>query len=214
MISIKNIFFALAGLAYLGIGYIATTVPHPPLITVFLGLAPFSVAAIVTIWNANARLPLLLLCAACVGAIVMNIDTLRNHVAWLYFIQHAGTMALLCITFGSTLGSSHEAALCSRIAAVVVPEPLDKDYLFYTWKVTLAWTIYFAVSSATSILLFFLAPVEIWSVFANLLTPVSLGVMFVGEYLIRIRLMPDAPRVSVTATIHAYQKYSQQQNTR
>ena len=45
------------------------------------------------------------------------------------------------------------------------------------------------------------------------LTPASLGAMFVLEYLIRLRLLPDGPRVSVTATIQAYREYSQRQNS-
>ncbi len=213
MISIKNIFIATIGAAYLGMGYVATTSPHPPPVTVFLGLAPLGAAALATAWNAKARMLLLPLCIACALAIAMNLDNLREHSAWLYFIQHAGAMTFLGITFGSTLGNSHAAALCSRIASFVVPEPLDADYLCYTWKVTLAWTLYFAISAIVSVLLFFFAPIKVWSIFANLLTPISLGVMFVGEYLIRLRLMPDGPRISVTATIQAYLEYSQRQNT-
>lgn len=213
MISIRNILIAAAGALYLAIGYVATTAPHPPLFTVLLGLAPLCALALTTAWKSKTRLPLLLLCIAGTLAIAMNLGALRDHAAWIYFIQHAGAMTLLGITFGSTLGSSHASALCSRIASFIVVESLDADYLCYTWKVTLAWTIYFAISAALSVLLFFFAPIEAWSIFANLLTPLSLGAMFVVEYLIRLRLLPDGPRVSVTATIQAYREYSQRQNS-
>lgn len=213
MISFRTILATAAGALYLGIGYVATTADHPPAAAVLIGLAPFGAAALAAAWNAKARWPLLLVCAVFVLAIVMNLDKLRNHVAWLYFIQHAGAMTLLGITFGSTLSRGHAAALCSRIASFIVPEQLDADYLLYTWKVTLAWTIYFAISATASVLLFFLGPIEAWSVFANLLTPVSLGAMFVVEYLIRLRLMPDAPRVSISATIQAYREFAQNQDT-
>lgn len=213
MISVRNILAVAGGALYLGIGYAATTSSHPPAVTVLVGLAPFGAAAAVASWKSKARWPLLLLCAACMLAIAMNLDNLRNHVAWLYFIQHAGAMIFLGITFGSTLGRGHPAALCSRIAGFIIAEPLDADYLRYTWKVTLVWTIYFAASAAISILLFFLAPIEAWSVFANLLTPISLGAMFAVEYLVRLRLMPDAPRVSISATIQAYREFAQRQDT-
>lgn len=211
MLSLKNILITLAGIAYLGMGYIATTVAHPPLITVLLGLVPFGAAAIAASWRSPLRLPLLLLCAAGTGTLIVNLETLRDHVAWLYFIQHVGAMSLLFVTFGSTLMKEHEQALCSRIAAFIAPEPLDANYLRYTWQVTLAWSLYFAVSALLSAVLFFFAPIEAWSVFANFVTPVTLGIMFVGEYLLRVRLMPNAPRVSVSATILAYQKYTQRQ---
>jgi uncharacterized membrane protein len=209
MISIRNILIAVVGAAYLVIGYVATTTAHPPLVTVLLSLAPLAVLALTTAWKSKARLPLLLLCIAGTLFIAMHLDQLRDHVAWVYFIQHAGTMTILGITFGSTLGSQHGEALCSRIASFIVPEPLDADYLHYTWKVTLGWTLYFAISAVLSVLLFFFAPIEAWSIFANLLTPLLLGTMFVAEYLIRQRLIPDGPRVNVAAIIQAYRAYLQ-----
>lgn len=209
---VRNLLLATTGVAYLGIGYFATTTPHPPLVTVLIGLAPLGVAALAMAWKARARILLVPLYAACALAIVMKLDQLRDHTAWLYFIQHAGAMTLLGLTFGGTLGNGHAGALCSRIASFIITEPLDADYLCYTWKVTLAWSIYFAVSAMLSVLLFFLAPIEVWSVFANLLTPVSLAIMFAGEYLIRQRALPGGPRLSVTDTVQAYQKYAQRQN--
>lgn len=213
MISVKYIFLAMAGAVYLGMGYIATTAHHPPLITILLGIAPFIAVVLAVVWKTKARVLLLLLCIACTFVAIKNSESLRSHVAWIYFIQHAGAMTILGITFGSTLGNSHASALCSRIASFIVPEPLDADYLRYTWKVTLAWTIYFATSAALSVLLFFFAPIEAWSIFANLLTPVLLGAMFVVEYLVRLQLLPDGPHVSVTATIKSYRDYSQRQNS-
>ena len=213
MILVKRLFIAMAGAVYLGIGFIATTTNHPPLITIFLGISPFVAVVLAAVWKTNARMPLLLICIACISLGIINVEFLRSHVAWIYFIQHAGAMTILGITFGITLGNGHASALCSRIASFIVPEPLDAEYLRYTWKVTLAWTIYFAISATLSVLLFFFAPIEAWSIFANLLTPVLLGAMFVAEYLVRLRLLPDGPRVSITATIKSYRNYSQRQNS-
>lgn len=212
-LSIRNLLLALAGAAYLGIGYFATTMPDPPLITVLIGLAPLAAAALVAAWKARARLLFVPLYAFCALAIGFNLDQLRDHAAWVYFIQHAGTMALLAITFGSTLGGGRSGALCSRIASFIFPKSLDADYLCYTWKVTLAWTAYFAASAVLSVFLFFFAPIKAWWAFANLLTPISLVIMFTGEYLIRLRALPDGPRLSVAATIRAYREYAQRQNT-
>ncbi len=212
VLSIRNILLVLAGAVYLAIGYVATTTPHPPLVTVLIGIAPLGAAALVAAWKARVRMLLVPLYALCALAIAFNLDQLRDHAAWVYFIQHAGAMTLLAITFGSTLGNNHAGALCSRIASFIIPESLDANYLYYTWKVTLAWTIFFAASAVLSVLLFFFAPIEVWWAFANLLTPVSLVIMFTGEYLIRLRVLPDGPRLSVTATIRAYREYGQRQN--
>lgn len=216
MISTRQVIqFALvaaAGAVYLGIGYLTAVSDHPPLIAILFGILPLGAAALVAAWHSRARTLSLLLCAACALTVILNLENLRDHAAWLYFVQHAGAMILLCIMFGSTLGCGHADALCSRIASFVFHEPLDAGYLHYTWKVTLAWTIFFAISAMVSVLLFFFGPIEAWSVFANLLTPPLLGAMFAGEYLIRLRVMPDRVHFSITETIHAYREYSRRQN--
>jgi len=213
MLSTRNILLAIAGAAYLGVSYIATTMPHPPLLTLLIGLIPLGAAALATAVKSRARAVLIPLWILCVLLIGINLEQLRGHVAWVYFLQHAGAMTLLGMTFGGTLGRNPAEALCSRIANFIVPGPLDTDYYRYTWKVTLAWTIYFAASAILSVLLFFYAPIRAWAVFANILTPITLGLMFAGEYFVRRRVMPDAPRLCIAATIKAYRDFSQRTDT-
>ncbi len=208
----RNLAVAIGGTIYLAIGFIASTESHPPLFAVLLGLFPLAAASLASAWKSKARGILLPIFVAAALAMALHPDELRDHAAWLYFLQHAGAMTLLGITFGVTLTGGHEEALCSRIAGFMIHEELDADYLFYTWKVTLAWTIYFAASATISMLLFFLGPIEYWSIFANFATPISLGAMFAGEYLIRLRVLPDSPKMSLSATIQAYREYSQRQN--
>lgn len=199
---------ATAGALYLGLSHFTAASERPPVIGLVVGLLPLGAIALVAAWNSRAPALALLLCTACVLALALNFDNLRQHAAWLYFVQHAGAMALLTITFGSTLGSAHQDALCSRIASLMQRAPLDADYLRYTWQVTVAWTLYFLASAILSVLLFSFGPVEVWSIFANVLTPVLLGVMFAGEYLIRLRVMPGRSHFSISETIQAYRDYS------
>jgi uncharacterized membrane protein len=208
---IQAVFFAAAGVVYLGMGYLASISEHPPLVTIILGIIPLCAVSLASAWHSRARILSLLLFAACAASFVLNLENLRNHVAWLYFVQHAGAMVLLCFTFGITLKGRHADALCSRIAGFM--QAVDAEYLHYTWKVTLAWTIYFAVSASASVLLFAFAPLEVWSVFANLLTPVLVGAMFVAEYLIRLKVMPGREHFSIAKTISAYREYSQRQHS-
>lgn len=205
---------AVVGAVYLGLSYFAAASDHPPFVVIFVGLVPLCTAALVAAWHSRARALLLSLCAACAVAVVLNLENLRDHAAWLYFVQHVGAMTLLGITFGSTLGSGHADALCSRIASFILPAPMEADYLHFTWKVTLAWTVFFAVDALISVLLFCFGPIEVWSFFANLLTPPLLGCMFVGEYLIRLRVLPNRAHFSIAQTIHAYREYSRRQSLR
>lgn len=199
--------YAAAAGVYFASGYLAAASTEPALLAVVIAIGPLYLGALVAAWNSRARIVALLLCAAGAAGIALEYEQLRSHVAWLFFLQHAGTMALLGIVFGSTLGREHRHALCSRIASFLLPNTLDAAYLHYTWKVTLAWTIFFATCGGLSVLLFFFAPLDVWSAFANLLTPVLLAGMFAGEYLIRLRVMPDRAHFSIGQTIRAYREF-------
>lgn len=204
----------MASAVYLGLSYVTMSSDHPTLAEIFLGVAPLGAATLLAAWNSRIRGLLLLLWLACALTLFLNLENLRNHVAWLYFFQHAGAMTFLFIVFGSTLKNGHANALCSRIAGFVVREPLDADYLRYTWNVTFIWATFFALSALISAYLFFFWPIAVWSVFANLLTPILLGVMFAGEYFTRLRSLPGHTHFSVAETIHAYLEYSRHQNPR
>lgn len=198
--------FGAIGAIYLGLSYLASSSTHPPLLAVLITAIPVIAGLIAACWRTALRIPAIVACLIALAVLSRYVDFLLSHAAWLYFFQHVGAMAALGIMFGATL-RTHEGALCSRMAQLSIATPLDARYLHYTWKVTLAWTIYFAVSAIISIGLFFAAALEAWSLFAVILAPISLGVMFGCEYLIRLRALPDRPHFSIAETIESYQKY-------
>jgi len=195
------------GAIYLAVGYFAAISSSPPLIALLVGLAPLLATALAAAWHSRFRWAMLLACAAGLVLLGLNLERLRTHVALFYFVQHVGAMGLLGLSFGGTLWGAHHEALCSRIATLMIPEPLDADYLRYTWQVTLAWTLFFIGCGLLSVVLFVAGPIAWWSLFANVLTPIGVGAMFVIEYLVRLRVLPHQPPMSIVQTIRAYQKY-------
>lgn len=198
---------ALAAAAYLAFSHLLTIAEHPSLLMLGLGVTPLVAMALVAAWHARLRWLSLGLLALLGLAVLLHLDELRDHLPWVYFMQHAGAMGLLAITFGSTLGGRHEEAFCSRIARMLLPSPVDPAYMHYTWKVTLVWTLYFSASAALSVALFFWGPIAIWSYFANLATPLLVGLLFVVEYLVRVRLLPERAHFSIAQTIRAYRSH-------
>jgi uncharacterized membrane protein len=74
----------------------------------------------------------------------------------------------------------------------------------YTRAVTAAWTIFFVCISLLSVLLYAFAPLRLWSIFSNFLTLPLAALMFVGEYLLRQRLLPSMHRITLADTARAY----------
>lgn len=118
----------------------------------------------------------------------------------LYVLQHAGLHAALGITFGITL--LQPLSLIGKLASRV--HALTPDMVRYTRNVTLCWVAYFFGMAALSVLVYALAPFSAWSLLANVLTPVALGTLFVGEYLLRYRLHPEFDRTTLMDMVRAW----------
>ena len=165
-------------------------------------LAPMLAAIAIGAWRAGQRwlgaVSTLLLVALCGQAL------LGLHVApgLLYMAQHVGVNGMLALGFGATLRAGHTpliTTLARRVHRNFTPE-----MAVYTRKCTVAWTLYFVGISLVSIALYAFAPFDTWAFFANLLTPISVAVMFGGEYLLRYRLHPEFERASVADAIRSY----------
>src|SRR6201989_3005644 len=59
-----------------------------------------------------------------------------------------------------------------------------------------------------SLVLYALAPFDVWATFANLLTPLAMVLLFVGEYLLRYRLHPEFERATLGQAMRAYAERS------
>jgi len=119
----------------------------------------------------------------------------------LYMLQHAGINALLCGWFGGTLRRDR-LSLIGQFAARIHPlSPAMRDY---TCRVTWVWTVYFALMVLASVIVYATMSFAAWSVLANLLTPLMVGILFVGEYLLRYRLHPEFERTRLIDTVRAF----------
>jgi uncharacterized membrane protein len=119
----------------------------------------------------------------------------------LYVLQHVGINALLCGWFGSTL-RGRGLPLITQFAQRV--HPLKGHMLAYTTQLTRIWTAYFAVVVLASIAIYLTRPFADWSLFANVLSPIMVGVLFVGEHLVRYRLHPEFERTRLVDAVRAF----------
>ncbi|MES2533216.1 MAG: hypothetical protein V4636_19390 [Pseudomonadota bacterium] len=118
----------------------------------------------------------------------------------LYVLQHAGIHAVLCCWFGGTLRADR-LSLIGQFAQRI--HPLSPGMREYTTLLTRIWTVYFAGMVVASIGIYALLPFDVWSVFANLFTPVSAVVLFVGEHLLRYRIHPEFERTRLIDAFRA-----------
>lgn len=123
----------------------------------------------------------------------------------LYLLQHAGIHLALFASFALSLRPGH-TSLIGGVAARVHGGSLTPAMWAYSHRVTAAWAAYFLGMALVSVWVFLAFPWETWSLLANLLTPLLIGALFVGEYLLRYWLHPEFERASLMDAARAYSR--------
>lgn len=194
----------LAG-AYFTFAHLSTAAAQPTLAGAVVAVGPVLAIAALLAWRSPRRAAGLALILACIALLWAARDFVEQHFSWVYFVQNAGTNALLAVVFGRTLRGG-ETPLCTQLAAFVHRPAVPPIVIRYTRQVTVAWTLFFATSAVLSTTLFAFAPVEVWSLYANLLAMPLVGLMFVGEYFVRCKVLPREHRPSLMETVRAYRQ--------
>ena len=167
-----------------------------------LALAPMLTLGLVLLWRSGGTL------TACAGVAAAAIllrafwPLLTQNFSIVYLVEQCGFYSIMAITFGRSL-RKNSVPLCTQLADKV-HGPLSALELRYTRNVTLAWVIFFLLNLAATILLFTLAPLRIWSMFVNFCALPLILAMFVAEYLVRRRVLPQVHRSGLIATLRVY----------
>lgn len=93
------------------------------------------------------------------------------------------------IFFARTLRTG-QTPLLTRIA-ILTDGQISDQVLAYTRKLTIFWSLVFLFLTIESILLAMLAPLELWSLFTNVLNYIFILVLFIVEYFVRRRVLHE-----------------------
>jgi uncharacterized membrane protein len=176
-----------------------------PTVGALLSLLPVAILAVWAMRRSRHRVLALFAIAAAGVALWLGWDTFQRHFPDLFFIEHAGANLVLAIVFGRTLLGGHEA-LCTRFARML-HGTLPDEVARYSRKVTIAWTLFFATLFALSCALYLSNHIAAWSVLANIASPILVGLMFVVEYAVRHRVLPEWERVGILGSIRAFSRH-------
>lgn len=191
------------GASYFILAHLTATVAGYEWLGVIVGVGVLYAFALMLAWASPLRLPLLLLGAIAALLMSRNWAMLEQHFTWFYLLEHAGSNALLAGLFGSTLTAGRDP-LCTRFARMVNGDNLPPEVERYGRQITVAWTAFFAGNACVSIGLYLAAPIAVWSAYANLLTAPLVALMFVGEYAVRVRVLPRSYHSTIAASIAAF----------
>jgi uncharacterized membrane protein len=188
--------------AYAGLSHYSNSVAKTHDLGVGLALGPVLAVGLALIWRWT-HLSAALLAAAGAAVLLRHYwPVLEKNFAVVYLLQEGGFYTLMAASFGQSLLGGR-VALCTQLADKV-HGPLTPQELRYTRQVTAAWALFFILIVVATAGLFRFAPLRIWSLFANFCVLPLIGLMFVAEYAVRRRVLPQTPRRGILAAVRVY----------
>lgn len=193
---------AAAAYALLSHGLMLHAADHPWAVAALLG--PLLLAGLGFALKRRHLLVVVLMLLAGVGLLVVVARGGIGPVARLYVAQHVGIHFALCLSFGLSLWRS-PLSLIGQIAQRVHGS-LTPAMVAYTRRVTVVWTGYFLGMALLSLWVYARWSWDSWSLLANVVTPLAIALLFVGEYLLRYRLHPEFERSTLLSAVRAYSR--------
>jgi uncharacterized membrane protein len=189
-------------IAYSLLSHYSNLNPQARDLAVALALIPMLTLGAILLWRSSSAW----VAVAGAAAVALSLRTvwplLLQNFSLVYLVQQAGFYSIMAFTFARTLRKDR-IPLCTQFADKV-HGPLSPLELRYTRGVTIAWALFFLLNLAATFLLFEFAPLRVWSLFANFISLPLILLMFVAEYAVRRRILPQVQRNGLMATLRVY----------
>lgn len=143
---------------------------------------------------------LLLVGVAGIGGLWLATRGAAADVNRLYLLQHVGFNLFFLGVFAASLRPGR-LSLIGEFAKRV--HPLTPAMISYTRHVTQSWVAYFFCIAALSLWAYFNCAFETWALIANLVSPVCVVALVVGEFLLRYRLHPEFERSTLADALRS-----------
>ena len=193
---------AMLAIAYAVLAHLSNSTHGASALGVVLAVGPLLLYVLFQAWRSGRRVPALLMCALALALIYLYWPLLAEHYPWVYLFQQAGAYGLLALAFGRSL-TGGRVPLCTRWATRV-HGPLPANVARYTRVVTTVWTLFLASLTVTLVALFALVELPVWSAFANFGTFPLIVALFVAEYAVRGRVLPDMQHADILTGARAF----------
>jgi uncharacterized membrane protein len=188
--------------AYAGLSHYGNTTAKNPDLGVVLALGPLLAVGLLLAWRWGRFWAVLPASAAAGVLLRLYWPVLEKDFPVVFLLQEGGFYSLMAASFGRSL-LGHRTALCTHLADKL-HGPLNAQEVRYTRRVTAAWALFFLSIAAATLGFFLLAPLRIWSLFANFCVLPLIGLMFAAEYAIRLRVLPHVHRPGMLAAVRIY----------
>jgi uncharacterized membrane protein len=194
----------LAGLLALIIGYAvlshySASSPDLKGLGSALSIGPVLLIGMVLAWRWTRPAAALLICGSMCAVLYAYWPVIERNYEWADLAQQCGAYGLVALTFARSLLAGR-VPVCTQLAQKL-HAGLTAAEITYTRHATVAWLVFYALMTVAIFILFFEAPLRIWSLFVNFAAFGLIILMGVADHLIRLRVLPRRPGGGILAII-------------
>lgn len=164
-----------------------------------LSVAPVMLIAVIFVWRWTHAIAALLVAALLCAILYEYWPVVERHYAWSDLVQQCGVYALVTVGFARSLFGGR-IPLCTQLAGKLHASlaPLEITHLR---RATIAWSIFYAALTAAILILYFVAPLRIWSLFVNFAAIALIIAAGIIDLAIRYQVLPRRPGDGILAVI-------------
>lgn len=164
-----------------------------------MSVAPILLIAVFLIWRWTRPLTALLAAALCVGVLWSCWPAIEQNYEWADLAQQCGVYGLIALGFARSLFGGR-VPLCTQLA-IKLHGALTPIEIAYNRGATLAWAVFYGALTAAVLVLFFFAPMRVWSLFVNFGVLALIVLAGILDHAMRRRVLPRHPSGRILSII-------------
>ncbi len=195
----RNQMVAIGGFlaVYAALSYYSNAEPEAKSLGAALSVGPVTLIGLALAWRWLHRGAAALITLAVAVILVRYWSIFRDHFEWADLAQQVAIYALVAVSFAHSLVGGR-VSTCAQIA-IRLHGPLSPPEIAYMRRATLAWALFYAGIAAAVLVLYFLVPIRIWSIFVNFVVFALIALAAVVDHLLRKKLLPPRAGGLLTA---------------
>jgi uncharacterized membrane protein len=164
-----------------------------------LSVGPVLLIGLILAWRWTSPLTALLIAAVSCALLYRCWPAIERNFEWGDLIQQCAVYGLIAASFARSLFAGR-VPICTQLASTMhgVLTPAE---IAYTRRATIAWVVFYVLTTVAIPVLFFVAPLRIWSLFVNFGVFGLMIVMGIADHALRRRVLPRHPAGGILTII-------------
>jgi uncharacterized membrane protein len=196
--------FLMLALAVLVVGYAAlshysASSPDAKGLGAALSVAPVLLIGLILAWRWTRPLTALLIGAVAGTLLYRYWPAVERNFEWGDLVQQCAVYGLIAASFARSLFAGR-IPICTQLASTM-HGTLTPAEIAYTRQATVAWVVFYVLTTVTILVLFFATSLRVWSLFVNFGVFGLMIVMGIADHALRRRVLPRHPAGGILTII-------------